>query len=112
MKMVEAVIDPFKVDEVKGALTKAGVSGMTISEVKGVGHEKGHRGFYRGAEHTVDFLPKVKIQVLVPDEISGKVVQTIMESARIGDIGHGKIFVIPVEDVVSIHTGERGLDAI
>lgn len=112
MKMVEAIIKPFKLDEVKEALTKAGVQGMTVSEVKGFGRQKGHTELYRGAEYSVDFLPKVKIQVLVPDEKAQQVVETITTAARTGKIGDGKIFVTSVEDVVRIRTGEKGPDAI
>jgi nitrogen regulatory protein P-II 1 len=112
MKMIEAVIKPFKLDEVKDALTKAGVQGMTVSEVKGFGRQKGHTELYRGAEYTVDFLPKVKIEVLVPDDKAQKVVESIMETARTGKIGDGKIFVTAVEEVVRIRTGEKGADAI
>ncbi len=112
MKMVEAIIKPFKLDEVKEALTKAGVEGMTVSEVKGFGRQKGHTELYRGAEYSVDFLPKVKIQVLVPDEKAAQVVQVITDTARTGKIGDGKIFVTPVEEVIRIRTGEKGPDAI
>ena len=110
--MIEAVIQPFKLDEVKEALTKQGVQGMTVSEVRGFGRQKGHKELYRGAEYQVDLLPKVKIQVLAPDDKAQKIAETIMESARSGKIGDGKIFVVPVEDVVRIRTGERGPDAI
>lgn len=112
MKMVEAIIKPFKLDEVKEALTKAGIQGMTVSEVKGFGRQKGHTELYRGAEYSADFLPKVKIQVLVPDERAGRVVEIITESARTGKIGDGKILVTPVEEVIRIRTGEKGPDAI
>ncbi len=112
MKMVEAIVKPFKLDEVKEALTKAGVQGMTVNEVKGFGRQKGHTELYRGAEYSVDFLPKVKIQVLVADEKAAGVVEVITESARTGKIGDGKIFVTAVEEVVRIRTGEKGPDAI
>ena len=112
MKMVEAIVKPFKLDEVKDALTKAGVQGMTVEEVKGFGRQKGHTELYRGAEYSVDFLPKVKIQVLVPDDNVAKVVEVITESAKTGKIGDGKIFVTPVEEVIRIRTGEKGDDAI
>jgi nitrogen regulatory protein P-II 1 len=112
MKMVEAIVKPFKLDEVKEALTKAGIQGMTVEEVKGFGRQKGHTELYRGAEYSVDFLPKVKIQILVPDEIAPKVVSVITESARTGKIGDGKIFVTDVEEVIRIRTGEKGADAI
>lgn len=112
MKMVEAIIKPFKLDGVKEALTKAGIQGMTVSEVKGFGRQRGHTELYRGAEYSADFLPKVKIQVLVPDERAGRVVEIITESARTGKIGDGKILVTPVEEVIRIRTGEKGPDAI
>ncbi len=112
MKMVEAIVKPFKLDEVKEALTKAGVQGMTVNEVKGFGRQKGHTELYRGAEYSVDFLPKVKIQILVADEKAAEVVEVITESARTGKIGDGKIFVTAVEEVVRIRTGEKGPDAI
>ena len=110
--MVEAIIKPFKLDEVKEALTKAGVQGMTVSEVKGFGRQKGHTELYRGADYSVDFLPKVKIQVLVADEKAGQVVEAITTVARTGKIGDGKIFVTPIEEVIRIRTGEKGPDAI
>jgi nitrogen regulatory protein P-II 1 len=112
MKMVEAIVKPFKLDEVKEALTKAGIQGMTVEEVKGFGRQKGHTELYRGAEYSVDFLPKVKIQILVSDEIAAKVVAVIIDSAKTGKIGDGKIFVTPVEEVIRIRTGEKGADAI
>jgi len=112
MKMVEAIVKPFKLDEVKDALTKAGIQGMTVEEVKGFGRQKGHTELYRGAEYSVDFLPKVKIQILVPDEKTAQVVDAIVQGARTGKIGDGKIFVVPVEEVIRIRTGERGADAI
>jgi nitrogen regulatory protein P-II 1 len=112
MKMVEAIVKPFKLDEVKEALTKAGVQGMTVNEVKGFGRQKGHTELYRGAEYSVDFLPKVKIQILVPDDKVAKVVEVVTETARTGKIGDGKIFVTSVEEVIRIRTGEKGPDAI
>jgi nitrogen regulatory protein P-II 1 len=112
MKMVEAVIKPFKLDDVKDNLTKAGIQGMTMSEVKGFGRQKGHTELYRGAEYSVDFLPKVKIQILVPDDKAARVVEAITTSARTGKIGDGKISVTPVEEVIRIRTGEKGPDAI
>ncbi len=112
MKMVEAIVKPFKLDEVKEALTKAGVQGMTVEEVKGFGRQKGHTELYRGAEYSVDFLPKVKIQILVPDDKAAKVVEVISESAKTSKIGDGKIFVTTVEEVIRIRTGEKGADAI
>src|SRR5215472_7355884 len=112
MKMVEAIVKPFKLDEVKDALTKAGIQGMTVEEVKGFGRQKGHTELYRGAEYSVDFLPKVKVQILVSDDIAANVVRAIMESAKTGKIGDGKIFVTDVEEVIRIRTGEKGPDAI
>lgn len=112
MKMIEAIIKPFKVENVKEALTAAGVQGMTLTEVKGFGRQKGHTELYRGAEYSVDFLPKVKLQVLVPDELTPKVLDLITEAARTGKIGDGKIFVMPVEETVRIRTGETGDQAV
>lgn len=112
MKMVEAVLKPFKLDDVKEAVTKSGIQGMTIEEVKGFGRQKGHTELYRGAEYSVDFLPKVKIQILVPDDKVATVIEAIAESARTGRIGDGKIFVTEVEEVIRIRTGEKGTDAI
>lgn len=112
MKKIEAIIKPFRLDEVKQALTAIGISGMTVSEVKGFGRQKGHTELYRGAEYTVDFLPKVKIEVLLPDELLSKAVEAIIESAQTGKIGDGKIFVTPVEEVIRIRTSERGDEAI
>lgn len=112
MKMVEAIVKPFKLDEVKEALTKAGIQGMTVEEVKGFGRQKGHTELYRGAEYSVDFLPKVKIQVLVPDDKAAEVVQVITDAAKTGKIGDGKIFVTNVEEVIRIRTGEKGPEAI
>jgi len=112
MKMVEAIVKPFKLDEVKEALTKAGIQGMTVEEVKGFGRQKGHTELYRGAEYSVDFLPKVKIQILVPDDKAAEVVQVITDAAKTGKIGDGKIFVSNVEEVIRIRTGEKGPDAI
>jgi len=112
MKQIEAIIKPFQLEEVKQALTKLGVEGMTASEVKGFGRQKGHTELYRGAEYSIDFLPKVKIQILVTDEKAPQVVEAIVKGARTGKIGDGKIFVIPVEEVIRIRTGERGADAI
>ena len=112
MKLVEAIIKPFKLEEVKEALTKVGIQGMTVEEVKGFGRQKGHTELYRGAEYSVDFLPKVKIQILVPDDAAAKVVQVITDSAKTGKIGDGKIFMSNVEEVIRIRTGEKGADAI
>ena len=112
MKMVEAIVKPFKLDEVKEALTKAGVQGMTVEEVKGFGRQKGHTELYRGAEYSVDFLPKVKIQIIVNDDQAADVVRVITDAAKTGKIGDGKIFVSNVEEVIRIRTGEKGPDAI
>ena len=112
MKQIEAIIKPFKLDEVNEALTKVGIQGMTITEVKGFGRQKGHTELYRGAEYSVDFLPKVKIQILVPDDKASQVVEAVVNTARTGKIGDGKIFVVPVEEVIRIRTGEKGADAI
>jgi len=112
MKKIEAIIKPFRLDEVKQALTAVGVSGMTVSEVKGFGRQKGHTELYRGAEYTVDFLPKVKIEVLLSEEILPGAVDAILESARTGKIGDGKIFVTTVDEVIRIRTNERGEEAI
>ena len=112
MKLIETIIKPFKLDEVKEALSKLGIQGMTVTEVKGFGRQKGHTELYRGAEYNVEFLPKIKLEVAVPDEMADKVVDAIVEAARTGKIGDGKIFVAPMEDVVRIRTGERGPAAI
>lgn len=108
MKKIEAIIKPFKLDEVKEAISELGNFGMTISEVKGFGRQKGHTELYRGAEYVIDFLPKIKIEIVVDDEMVEKVVEVISESARTGKVGDGKIFIIPVDDAVRIRTGERG----
>lgn len=112
MKKIEAVIKPFKLDEVKNALGKIGIKGMTVSEVKGFGRQKGHKEVYRGAEYTVDFLPKIKIEIVVEASRTKEVVNTIKKAAYTGSIGDGKIFVYPVEEVVRVRTGESGKDAI
>jgi nitrogen regulatory protein P-II 1 len=112
MKKVEALIKPFKLEEVKDALIKIGIHGMTVSEVRGFGRQKGETEIYRGTEYVVDFLPKIKIEVIVKDDEVEKVVETIANTARTGRVGDGKIFVIPVEDVIRIRTGERGEAAI
>jgi nitrogen regulatory protein P-II 1 len=112
MKKIEAIIKPFKLEEVKDALTEIGIQGLTVSEVKGFGRQKGHTELYRGAEYVVDFIPKLKIEVVVPDDIADKVVEVIVNAARTGRIGDGKVFVIPVEEAVRIRTGERGENAI
>ena len=112
MKKIEAIIKPFKLDEVKEALQEVGVQGITVTEAKGFGRQKGHTELYRGAEYVVDFLPKIKIEVVVEDSMVDKTVDTIVTAARTGKIGDGKIFVSPIEDVIRIRTGERGSDAI
>ena len=112
MKKIEAIIKPFKLDEVKEALQEAGLQGITVSEARGFGRQKGHTELYRGAEYIVDFLPKVKIEVVVEDDMVEKTVEAIVNAAKTGRIGDGKIFILPVEDVIRIRTGERGSDAI
>ncbi|MEE2677013.1 MAG: P-II family nitrogen regulator [Myxococcota bacterium] len=112
MRKIEAIIKPFKLDEVKEALHGIGIQGMTVTEVKGFGRQKGHTELYRGAEYVVDFLPKIKIEVAVGDDLCDKAVQAIVEAANTGRIGDGKIFVLPVEEVIRIRTGERGADAV
>src|SRR6266436_631407 len=112
MKKVEAIIKPFKLDEVKESLSAIGVQGITVSEVKGFGRQKGHTELYRGAEYVVDFLPKVKLEIIVREEQVADVVETIEKAAKTGRIGDGKIFVLPIDEVVRIRTGERGGDAI
>jgi nitrogen regulatory protein PII len=112
MKKIEAIIKPFKLEEVKEALTEAGVHGMTVSEVKGFGRQKGHTEIYRGSEYTVDFLPKVKLEIVVEDGDTAKIVDTIVKAASTNKIGDGKVFVSSIEDAVRIRTGERGDDAI
>ena len=112
MKKIEAIIKPFKLDDVKEALNEAGIQGMTITEVKGYGRQKGHKEIYRGAEYVVDFIPKIKIEIVVDDAITGKVVDAINSAAKTGKIGDGKIFVLPVEEAIRVRTGEKGSDAI
>lgn len=112
MKKIEVIIKPFKLDEVKEALSSIGVQGMTVTEVKGFGRQKGHKEIYRGAEYLVDFLPKIKIEMVVPSEITNQVIDKVISAARTGTIGDGKIFVMPVDTVVRIRTGERDADAI
>lgn len=112
MKLIIAIIKPFKLEEVKTALAEIGVEGMTVTEVKGFGRQKGHTEIYRGSEYTVDFLPKVKIEVVVSDEIVAKVIEAVTRSAKTGKIGDGKIFVLPVEQAVRIRTEERGDAAV
>ncbi len=112
MKKIEAIIKPFKLEEVKEALTELGIHGMTVSEVKGFGRQKGHTEIYRGSEYTVDFLPKVKLEIVVEDVDADKIVNTIVEAASTNKIGDGKVFVSSIEDAVRIRTGERGSAAI
>lgn len=112
MKKIEAIIKPFKLDEVKEALHEVGLQGITVVEAKGFGRQKGHTELYRGAEYVVDFLPKVKIEVVVDDEMVAKAVEAIQQTAQTGRIGDGKIFIIPVEEAIRVRTGERGSDAI
>ncbi|MDJ0784315.1 MAG: P-II family nitrogen regulator [Desulfosarcinaceae bacterium] len=112
MKKVEAIIKPFKLDDVKEALNDIGIQGMTISEVKGYGRQKGHKEIYRGAEYVVDFIPKIKIEIIVQDDWVDKVVTTIREAANTGKLGDGKIFVLEVGEVIRVRTGETGGDAI
>jgi nitrogen regulatory protein P-II 1 len=112
MKKIEAIIKPFKLDEVKKALNEAGVTGMTVLEVKGFGRQKGHTEVYRGAEYVVDFLPKVKIEVAVPAEMVPAVIERVLTAARTGKIGDGKIFVYDLEDAIRIRTGDRGKEAL
>ena len=112
MKKIEAIIKPFKLDEVKEELQAIGINGMTVTEVKGFGRQKGHKEIYRGAEYNVDFVPKVKIEIIVPSDMAGKVVDAIVKSARTGKIGDGKIFILDIAEVVRIRTGESGEEAI
>jgi nitrogen regulatory protein P-II 1 len=112
MKLIIAIIKPFKLEEVKEALSEIGVEGMTVTEVKGFGRQKGHTEIYRGSEYTVDFLPKVKIEIVVPDDVVGKAVDTMVGAAKTGKIGDGKVFVIPVESATRIRTDETGAEAL
>ncbi|HUL55001.1 MAG TPA: P-II family nitrogen regulator [Opitutaceae bacterium] len=112
MKLIIAIIKPFKLEEVKDALSGIGIEGMTVTEVKGFGRQKGHTEIYRGSEYTVDFLPKVKIEIALGDELVAKAVETVVKAAKTGKIGDGKVFVVPLEDVVRIRTDERGEAAI
>lgn len=112
MKLIEAIIKPFKLDEVKDALNAIGIEGITVSEVKGFGRQKGHTELYRGAEYVVDFIPKIKMEIAVSDELVSKVVETIETTAKTGRIGDGKIFIISLEEAIRIRTGENGADAI
>lgn len=112
MKKIEAIIKPFKLEEIKDALNDIGVQGMTVTEAKGFGRQKGHTELYRGAEYVVDFIPKIKIEIIVPDSITDKVIEVIETKGRTGKIGDGKIFVSNIEEAVRIRTGQRGEDAI
>ncbi len=112
MKLVEAIIKPFKLDEVKDALNEIGITGITVSEVKGFGRQKGHTELYRGAEYVVDFIPKIKMEIAVNDELAEKVVDTILNTAKTGRIGDGKIFILPMAEAMRIRTGETGNEAI
>ena len=112
MKKIEAIIKPFKLDEVKDALNKVGVMGITVSEVKGFGRQKGHTELYRGAEYVVDFLPKIKLEIVASDDMVDQIVQTIETAGKTGKIGDGKIFVVPIEEAVRIRTGQRGGEAL
>jgi len=112
MKKIEAIIKPFKLDDVKDALNEIGIKGMTISEVKGYGRQKGHTEIYRGAEYVVDFIPKIKIEIVVESDIADEVVEQVLKAANTGKIGDGKIFILPIEEVIRVRTGEKGKDAI
>ena len=112
MKKIQAIIKPFKLDDVKEALKDVGVHGLTVTEVKGFGRQKGHTELYRGAEYFIDFLPKIKLEIIVSDDSVTKVIDSIIESAKTGKIGDGKIFVLPMEEVIRIRTGERGDEAL
>lgn len=112
MKKVEAIIRPFRIDDVREALAEIGIRGMTLTEVKGYGRQKGHTELYRGSEYQIDFLPKIKVEVIVSDKMVDKVVDTIVNAAKTGQVGDGKIFVYPVEDVIRVRTGESGEDAV
>ena len=112
MKFLTAIIKPFKLDDVREALSAIGVQGLTVTEVKGFGRQKGHTELYRGSEYQIDFLPKIKLEVIVPDTMADKVVDTIMNAAKTGQVGDGKIFIYNVEDAVRVRTGESGEDAL
>jgi nitrogen regulatory protein P-II 1 len=112
MKKIEAIIRPFRIDDVREALAEIGVKGMTLTEVKGYGRQKGHTELYRGSEYQIDFLPKIKLEVIVADNAADKVIDAIMNAARTGQVGDGKIFVYPVEDVIRVRTGESGEEAL
>jgi nitrogen regulatory protein P-II 1 len=112
MKKIEAIIRPFRIDDVREALAEIGVKGMTLTEVKGYGRQKGHTELYRGSEYQIDFLPKIKLEVIVSDKALDKVVDTIIKAAKTGQVGDGKIFVYPVDDVIRVRTGESGEEAL
>jgi nitrogen regulatory protein P-II 1 len=112
MKKIEAIVRPFRIDDVREALAEIGVKGMTLTEVKGYGRQKGHTELYRGSEYQIDFLPKIKLEVIVPDRLSEQVVDTILRTAKTGQVGDGKIFIINVEDAVRVRTGESGEAAL
>jgi nitrogen regulatory protein P-II 1 len=112
MKKIEAIIRPFKLDDVREALSEIGVKGMTLTEVKGYGRQKGHTEVYRGSEYKIDFLPKIKVEIIVKDAMVERVIATIVKAARTGQVGDGKIFILPVEDVIRIRTEESGEDAV
>jgi len=112
MKKIEAVIRPFRIDDVREALAEIGVKGMTLTEVKGYGRQKGHTELYRGSEYQIDFLPKIKLEVITSDAMADKVIDVILKTAKTGQVGDGKIFISPVEDVIRVRTGESGEDAL
>jgi nitrogen regulatory protein PII len=112
MKKIEAIIRPFRIDDVREALAEIGVKGITLTEVKGYGRQKGHTELYRGSEYQIDFLPKLKLEVVVPDGMTEKVIETIVKAAKTGQVGDGKIFISPVEDAVRVRTGESGEEAL
>jgi nitrogen regulatory protein P-II 1 len=112
MKKIEAIIRPFRIDDVRESLSEIGVKGMTLTEVKGYGRQKGHTELYRGSEYKIDFLPKIKLEVVVPDTMADKVVDTILRAAKTGQVGDGKIFISTVDDAIRVRTGESGEDAL
>ncbi len=112
MKKIEAIIKPFKLDDVKEALSEIGIYGMTVTEVNGYGRQKGHKEIYRGAEYVVDFVPKIKVEIVVSDERADETVETVRNAANSGKIGDGKIFILPVEQVIRVRTGETGTEAL